>query len=164
MPPRAAHISKAPGSAGGFLLADSGVENVNDAVDGALAETGIKRLVAQVEITWSNSMIEAIRRKLKYDWLFLNQLDSLATVERLAAFYVEQHNTVMPQVALRRRTPDEVFRGEANDLSERLCEAHHNAMRDRIETNRALACGDCPLPLREETGSSLIPAEGQKVE
>jgi transposase InsO family protein len=50
------------------LLADSGVVNVNDAVDGALAETGIKRLLAQVEITWSKSMIEAIWRELKYDW------------------------------------------------------------------------------------------------
>jgi hypothetical protein len=145
------------------LLDDSGVENVNSAVDETLAETGIKLLLAQVEITWSNSMIEAIWRKIKYDWLFINRLDNLATVERLVAFYVEQHNTVMPQVALQGRTPDEVVKGEANDLSERLRKAHRDAIRDRIATNRALACGDCPQPLREGTGSSLVPAEREKV-
>jgi hypothetical protein len=90
-------------------------------------------------------------------------LDNLATVERLVAFYVEQHNTVMPQVALRGRTPDEVFRGEVTELSERLREVHRDAIRDRIATNRALACGDCPLPLREGTGSSLVPAEREKL-
>ena len=160
----AARLLVEQGLAGVTLLADSGVENVNGAVDDALAETGIKRLLAQVEVAWSNSMIEVLWRKLKYDWLFLNRLDSFATVERLVAFYVEQHNAVMPQVALRGRTPDEVFKGEANDLVERLREAHLVAIRDRIEKNRALACGDCPLPSREKIGSSLVAGEWRKVE
>jgi hypothetical protein len=90
-------------------------------------------------------------------------LDNLATIERRVAFYVEQHNTVMPQVALQGRTLDEVFRGEATDLGERLCEAHQVAIRDRIETSRTLGCGDCPPSSGEETGSSLVPAEREKV-
>ncbi|MBN1606716.1 MAG: DDE-type integrase/transposase/recombinase, partial [Polyangiaceae bacterium] len=128
------------------LLADSGVENVNAAVDAALTETGTSRVLAQVEIAWSNSMIEAWWRSLKHGWLFLNRLDTLAAVERLVAFYVQQHNEVMPHAALGGRTPDEVFRGGAQDLKERIRAAHRAAVRDRVSANQRLACGECPVP------------------
>jgi transposase InsO family protein len=41
------------------VVADSGVENVNAAVDAALASACLRRVLAQVEVTYSNSMIEA---------------------------------------------------------------------------------------------------------
>jgi hypothetical protein len=37
-------------------------------------------------------MIEAWWRSLKHQWLFLHSLDSVTTVHRLVAFYVEEHN------------------------------------------------------------------------
>ena len=37
-------------------------------------------------------MIESWRRVLKHQWLFLNSLDTAATVRKLAAFYVEQYD------------------------------------------------------------------------
>jgi len=80
--------------------------------------------------------------------LFLNRLDNLATVERLIAFYVEQHNSVIPLWVLKSRTPDEVFKGEAVDLPNRLREAHRDAIRDRIEANRRLSCGTCEVASR----------------
>ena len=48
------------------LMADSGVENVNAAVDATLLTTRIRRVLAQVEVTASNSMIEAWWRSLKH--------------------------------------------------------------------------------------------------
>ena len=45
-------------------------------------------------------------------------------MEALGAFYVEQPNSVMPHAALKSRTPDEVFAGEAIDTHERLATAH----------------------------------------
>ncbi len=54
------------------LVTDSGVENINGDVD-ALIEAGIiTRILALVEVTYSNSMIEAYWRSLKHQWLYLN--------------------------------------------------------------------------------------------
>ncbi|MDA7914704.1 hypothetical protein N9B98_00395 [bacterium] len=75
-----------------ILLADGGVENFTGAVD-ELVETGLlNRVLAQTEITFSNSMIESWWRVLKHQWLFLNTLDSVKTVETLVGFYVKEHN------------------------------------------------------------------------
>ncbi|MBN2195736.1 MAG: DDE-type integrase/transposase/recombinase, partial [Polyangiaceae bacterium] len=93
------------------VYADSGVENVNGAVDALLETCSLRRVLAQVEVAFSNSMIESWWRSLKHNWLFLNSLASIATVEKLVAFYVEQHNSVMPHSAFRGATPDEVFFG-----------------------------------------------------
>jgi putative transposase len=125
------------------LLADGGVENINADVDALLKSSPLDRVIAQVEIAYSNSMIEAWWRRLKHGWLFLHALDSVATARRLIAFYVEQHNTVMPHSALRGRTPSEVFHGTALDLDERLAEAKRLARAARIQANRTLECGDC---------------------
>jgi transposase InsO family protein len=86
------------------LLADSGVENVNDTVDQFLFGGVLKRVLAQVEIVESNSAVEVWWRGLKNHWLYLNTLDSEAAVRRLVAFYVQQHNEVMPHSALDYRT------------------------------------------------------------
>jgi len=41
------------------LLADGGVENFNKAVDDLVADGLLKRVLAQTDITFSNSMIES---------------------------------------------------------------------------------------------------------
>ena len=152
------------GAGGTKLVADSGVENINNVVDEALRETGVERILAQVEVTWSNSMIEVFWRALKNSWLYLNHLDSFAAVERLVAFYIDQHNRVIPHSALKGRTPDEVFRGEASDLPEQLREAHRVAIQERIASNRQLNCENCHVMTRANAGSSEIAAGLRKVE
>ena len=88
-----------------MLLADGGVENFNGAVD-ELVETGmLNRVLAQTEITFSNSMIESWWRVLKHQWLFLNTLDSVKTVETLVGFYVKEHNCRLPHTAFHGQTP-----------------------------------------------------------
>ena len=56
-------------------------------------------------------MIEAWWRSLKHQWLFLHSLDSVTTVRRLVAFYVDQHNGVLPHSAFHGQTPDEMYFG-----------------------------------------------------
>ena len=75
------------------LLVDGGVENFNKAVDELVDAGLLKRVLARTEITFSNSLIESWWRVLKHQWLFLNTLDTVRTVERLVAFYVQEHNT-----------------------------------------------------------------------
>jgi putative transposase len=98
---RAAASETAP-----VVLADAGVENVNAQVD-ELIHTGVlRRMLALTELKFSNSLIEAWWRSLKHQWVFLHSLDSVTTVRRLVAFYVEEHNRVLPHSAFadRRRT------------------------------------------------------------
>jgi hypothetical protein len=91
------------------VLADAGVENVNAHVD-ALIETGVlRRLLAFMELKFSNSMIEAWWRFLKHQWLLLHPLESVATIRGLVAFYVQEHNHVLPHSAFQRQTPDEMY-------------------------------------------------------
>jgi hypothetical protein len=52
------------------VLTDSGVENVNGTVDAFLSDGLLKRVLAQVEIVESNSLVESWWRGLKHSWLF----------------------------------------------------------------------------------------------
>ncbi len=125
-------------------MADSGSENVNGAVDDLLDDKDLTRVLAQVEITFSSSMIEAFWRSLKHSWLYLHSLDSLAGLRRLVEFYVAAHNEVMPHSAFQGQTPDDVFFGVGADLAaRRLSEARQSAREDRMRTNRAARCGVC---------------------
>ena len=72
------------------VIVDGGVENFNSAVDQVVASRLLKRVLAQTEIQFSNSLIESWWRILKHQWLYLNTLDSVATVRKLVAFYVER--------------------------------------------------------------------------
>ena len=50
---------------------DSGVENLNGAVDDLFDTTGLRRVIAQIDVSFSNSLIEAWWRILKHQWLYL---------------------------------------------------------------------------------------------
>jgi hypothetical protein len=69
-----------------LVYVDSGIENVNSTVDAALFTACLNRVLAQVDVGYSNSMIEAFWRSLKYQWLFLNSLDSIERLRVLIQF------------------------------------------------------------------------------
>jgi transposase InsO family protein len=138
------------------VMADSGVENVNNQVDELLDTGKLRRVLAQVEVSYSNSMIEAWWRCLKHSWLYLHSLDSAAAVERLVAFYVEQHNTVMPHRAFDGRTPDEVYFGVADNLAGELAERRRLAREQRVASNRSKTCATCEP---RGTATEAVPRE-----
>ena len=126
------------------VLADAGVENVNAQVD-ALISTGVlHRVLAFTELQFSNSMIEAWWRSLKHQWLFLHALDSVGTVRRLVAFYVDAHNRVLPHSAFRGQTPDEMYLGTGDGIPADLKSGAAAARQTRAEANRCAACATCP--------------------
>ncbi|MFH0901772.1 MAG: integrase core domain-containing protein, partial [Pseudomonadota bacterium] len=108
------------------------VENINGTVDEWLNTSALQRVLAQVEIEFSNSIIEAFWRSLRHGWLYLNSLDSFATPRKLVEFYIEQHNTVMPHSAFRGQTPDEVYCGSAADLPAKLAEQRAEARINKV--------------------------------
>ena len=127
------------------LLADGGVENFNSAVDELVDSGLLRRLLAMTEISFSNSLIESWWRVLKHQWLYLNTLDTIKTLEKLVAFYVEEHNTHLPQSAFHGQTPDEMYFGTGNSIPYKLAVAKQAARQSRKEVNRATTCPTCEL-------------------
>lgn len=125
------------------VLVDGGVENYNSAVD-QLVESGLlKRILAQTEIRYSNSLIESWWRVIKHQWLFLNTLDTTASVKKLVAFYVEQHNSHLPHSAFKAQTPDEMYFGTGDGIPKKLEEAKLKARELRLKSNRERNCHVC---------------------
>jgi putative transposase len=130
------------------VLSDAGVENVNAEIE-ALITTGVlRRWLAFTELRFSNSMIEAWWRSLKHQWLVLHPLDTVATVRRLVAFYVDQHNRVLPHSAFRGQTPDEMYFGTGDAVLANLQSAAAAARRARREMNRIGVLRQLPVDRR----------------
>jgi hypothetical protein len=125
------------------VVADSGVENVNEQVDTLVKAGVLTRILALVEVAFSNSMIEACWRSLRHQWLYLHMLESFNSVKRLIAFWVEQHNTVMPHSAFVGQTPDEIYFGTGDHVPAELQAAHRAAQHRRLTENRATRCRLC---------------------
>jgi putative transposase len=126
-----------------MLVADGGVENFNGAVDELITSGLLSRVLAQTEITFSNSMIESWWRVLKHQWLFLNTLDSVHAVEKLVAFYVQEHNGRLPHSAFRGQKPDEMYFGTGGKVPDELEAARQLARQARAEANRKRTCSAC---------------------
>jgi hypothetical protein len=137
-------------------MADSGVENVNAQVDDLLGLHHLRRVLAQVEVTFSNSKIEAWWRSLKHNWLFLHQLNSFAALEKLIAWYVQEHNAAIPHAAFRGQTPNEIFFGRGDRIPDELEVARRQARAARLEANRNLTCEPCRPRLATESGTEPL--------
>ena len=135
-----------------IVVADSGSENVNGAVEEMFDGKEFTRVLAQVEVTFSNSMIEAFWRSLKHGWLYLHALESFTALHRLVEFYVSAHNEEMPHAAFQGQTPDEMFFGTGDTVVADLATARKTAREMRMKANRAAGCGVCI----GETGSRAL--------
>ena len=125
------------------VVVDSGSENVNREVDNLLESVDLTRVLAQVEVTFSNSMIEAFWRSLKHAWIYLHPLDSMTSLRRLIEFYVDAHNQVIPHSAFEGQTPDEMYFGTGDAVIEELVVLRRAAREERMKANRLARCGVC---------------------
>jgi len=119
---------------------DSGVENLNTQVDALVASGTIRCIIAQVDVVFSNSMIESWWRILKHGWLYLNTLESIDDVRKHTTFYVYQHNRFVPHSTFKGQTPDEMHFGKGIDIPNQLDDARTIARQARLATNRAVSC------------------------
>ena len=133
------------------LLADSGVENRTKEIDELVDSGVLRRVLAQTEIACSNSMIESWWRTLKHQWLFLNQLESVDSLRRLAEFYVEEHNSRLPHSAFWGQTPDEMYFGRGEYVPRDLEARRKEARARRLAVNRARSSRVCEEPGGERT-------------
>ena len=117
--------------------------NVNAKVDELIEGGTIRRVLAQAEIACSNSLIESWWRTLKHQWLYLNTLDSVASIRRLVSFYVTAHNTKLPHSAFQGQTPDEMHLGTGAGVPDELAAKRKAAGAARMEANRSASCPTC---------------------
>ena len=121
------------------------MENVNGQVD-ALIESGLlRRVLAMIEISFSNSLIEAWWRRLKHQWLYLNSLQTVSALRSLVEFYVAEHNGHLPHSAFRGQTPDEIYFGTGDEIPRDLEDSRKAARQARLTANRALPCQVCEI-------------------
>jgi putative transposase len=125
------------------LLVDGGVENFNSAVDELVDSGLLQRLLAQTDISFSNSLIESWWRALKHQWLYLNTLDTIGRLEKLVTFYMDEHNMRLPHSAYRGQTPNEMYFGTGAQIPGQLSDARKVARQSRMEVNRATSCPMC---------------------
>jgi hypothetical protein len=104
----------------------------------------LRRVLAFTELKFSNSMIEAWRRSLNHQWLFLPALNTTTTVRRLVALYVDEHKRVLPHSALGGQTPDDLGFGTADTVRADVRTRAAGARQARVEANRSASCATSP--------------------
>jgi putative transposase len=96
------------------LVTDGGTENVNTTVQNFLDTTNLDiiQLIAQKDIPFSNSQMEAINKIMKHQFLLPQQLENRKQLLLALATDVLTYNTIRPQISLQGNTPDETFEGK----------------------------------------------------
>jgi putative transposase len=97
------------------LICDDGSENKGK-VDTFASDpsTNLRKLIAQSDIRFSNSMVEAVNKRMKYDYLFTTRLNDFEQTLQYLPFAVEQYNS-KPHSSLYGLTPAEAARGMLPD-------------------------------------------------
>lgn len=124
------------------LLCDDGSENAGE-VDVFLRRPGllIQKLIAQIDIIFSNSMIEAVNKKMKYEFLFPKKLFSFQDVIKTLELAVPEYNA-RPSGVLFGYSPKEVLNGAIPDPL-RFAEPIKQAASKRPKINKQYLCRDC---------------------
>jgi len=134
------------------LMCDKGSEN-KGAVDEYLNnhETNLRKLIAQYDIFFSNSMVEAVNKRMKYDFLFTISLLNIEQTIQYLTYATDQYNN-KPHSALHGLTPQEVFNGLLPD-KHMFKPALQQASQKRKEINLSQNCLNCfDIPNPEPTG------------
>jgi putative transposase len=62
----------------------------------------------------------------------------------MVAFYVDEHNRVLPHSAFGGQTPDEMYFGTGDAIPADLASRADAARRARLQANRSVSCDACP--------------------
>jgi putative transposase len=128
------------------FVTDSGVENVNTTVKEFLISTNqdIKHLIAQKDIPFSNSKIEAFNKIIKHQFLLPQNLTNREQLETALTVDVLTYNTIRPQLSLQGNTPAETFSGKIINLKNYKTHfEEHKTL--RVAQNQQNSCQDCKL-------------------
>ena len=125
------------------LITDGGSENKGE-VDRFVnsPEINIQKYIAQSDIIYSNSMVEAVNKRMKYDFLFREKLLDIHHVISFLKKAVPEYH-IKPHSGLYSLTPQEVLNGMIPDKN-MYTEAIKMAAQQRVEINMQQNCLNCP--------------------
>ena len=91
-----------------YMMSDNGRENVNNQVIKILWGKGICQMIALTDVQFSNSMIEAVFRKLKGAINF-NRVKTYKGLHRKISWFVKENNFNVPHSKLNGAIPNELL-------------------------------------------------------
>jgi hypothetical protein len=121
------------------LMCDGGSENKGK-VDGLLIERNIQKIIAQKDVVFSNSMIEAVNKRIKYDFLYWRTFPDFESLNEYLPTLVGEYNN-KPHSALFGFTPQEVFNGLVP--SKEAFKTFIKQKTKRREENASKSCAKC---------------------
>jgi putative transposase len=124
------------------LLSDGGSENVNTTVSNFTSSNDIKHLIAQKDVVFSNSMIEAINKIIKHQFLYPKEIPDGNRLSLIFKEIVPIYNTIRPHMSLQGNTPIQTFEGKPIDFSD-YSKNFHTQKIIRIAENKKSNCNKC---------------------
>ncbi|MBN1411662.1 MAG: transposase [Spirochaetales bacterium] len=124
-----------------LLITDGGPENKGE-VKTYLNTVPIKQIIAQKDIKFSNCMVEAVNKRLKYNFLFHQKIPVFKELEKHLACAVTEFNNVRPMGVLGGLTPQQVLQGQTTD-KEKNEDRSMDAAVVRIRENQVARCEVC---------------------
>ena len=126
------------------FLTDGGSENVNGTVSEFInnPEILIEHIIAQKDVIFSNSMVEALNKTIKHQFLFPKPIANGNQLDLALETSVSIYNTTRPQMSLGGNTPQETFNGLTIDFYR--YSQHFNEYRVyRRQQNKKNICKAC---------------------
>jgi putative transposase len=126
------------------LIVDGGIENNNNAVEKYIIpeEITVQKLIAGKDIKFSNSIVEAQNKIIKYRYLFKHDFKDIDELRNLLDRIIEDYQHKRPHHSLKGLTPHEAL--NAIPLpKEQWHQQIQEAKRLRIKQNVKESCGIC---------------------
>lgn len=127
-----------------LLMVDGGPENNNHLMDHYTNSEGVslRKVIAGKDIHFSNSMVEAQNKIIKYYYLFKHPFSSLQELNKMLDWIIKDYNHARPHHSLGGLTPFEALKGEISPKLENKIQLRH-AREMRIRENSEKSCGVC---------------------
>jgi putative transposase len=125
------------------LLVDGGCENNNHIVENYLFDplVPVEKVIARQDVYFSNSIIEAHNKVLKYSYLYKDQIYNNMQLHKRVDFAIDDYNN-RPHYSLNGLTPYQAFTG-VNINKEKRKQQTQYAKEQRLLINQGLICPDC---------------------
>jgi len=126
------------------FLTDGGSENVNTTVSNFINSPNIpiEHIIAQKDVAFSNSMVEALNKTIKHQFLFPKSIANGEQLSLVLESSIPIYNTIRPQMSLGGNTPQETFNGLSIDFS-RYSQDFNEHKVYRRQQNMKNSCGIC---------------------
>jgi len=135
-------LSEVANLRGKTIMVDSGGENLAKKVTGDITQKRATLLLSRKETHFSNSIIEAFFRMLKYNYLYHHEIVSKKSMEEHICYYIRQYNTVIPHSSHNGYTPEEKYlKKDRTKEFEEIAKKHHEVRANRIKRNKG--CSAC---------------------